>query len=162
MALITTKKMNQRLNHQMTNYLKKIREDKKIGQAELAHKIGVTKQLLSGFENNRSGISNEVLKKLADALEVNPDAILSGKSSKPFDDKGRKQLSDAMNLTFKYYGDQFDKETIVKIATELYGLILDFDNLKSDHDKKNFRKLLDEKIALGLASKFFLNLKKFK
>lgn len=146
----------------MTNYLKKIREDKKIGQAELAQKIGVTKQLLSGFENNRSGISNEVLKKLADALEVNPDAIFSGKTNKPFDDNGRKQLSEAMNLTFKYYGDQFDKETIVKISTELYGLIVDFDNLKNDFERKRFRKSLDEKIALGLASKCFINLKKIK
>jgi len=44
----------------MANFLKKIREDKKIGQTELATRIGVTKQLLSGFENGRSGISNEV------------------------------------------------------------------------------------------------------
>ena len=49
----------------MSNFLKKIREDKKIGQSELALRIGVSKQLLSGFENGRSGVSNEVLKKLA-------------------------------------------------------------------------------------------------
>ena len=64
----------------MSNFLKKIREDKKIGQSELALRIGVSKQLLSGFENGRSGVSNEVLKKLAEALDVSPDAILIGKS----------------------------------------------------------------------------------
>ena len=69
----------------MSNFLKKIREDKKIGQSELALRIGVSKQLLSGFENGRSGVSNEVLKKLAEALDVSPDAILIGKSTKPFD-----------------------------------------------------------------------------
>ena len=77
----------------MSNFLKKIREDKKIGQSELAVKIGVSKQLLSGFENGRSGISNEVLQKLADVLEVSSDAILTGKSTKPFSEIGRKQLS---------------------------------------------------------------------
>ncbi len=73
----------------MANFLKKIREDKKIGQTELANRIGVTKQLLSGFENGRSGISNEVLIKLAEELQVSPDAILTGKSYKPLDQKNR-------------------------------------------------------------------------
>ena len=97
----------------MSNFLKKIREDKKIGQSELATRIGVSKQLLSGFENGRSGVSNEVLKKLSEALDVSPDAILLGKSTKPFDDVGRRQLSEAMNMTFKFYGDEFDKDTIL-------------------------------------------------
>ncbi len=144
----------------MSNFLKKIREDKKIGQSELAVKIGVSKQLLSGFENGRSGVSNEVLQKLADALEVSSDAILTGKSIKPFSDSGRKQLSEAMNMTFKFYGDEFDKDTIVKVSTELYSIIVDFDELKNDADREKFRKSLEEKIAIGLASNCFLKLKK--
>lgn len=146
----------------MENFLKKIRQDRKIGQSELAQKVGVSKQLINGFENNRSGISNEVLKKISKALEVTPDAILTGKSHTPFDEYGRKQLSEAMNLTFKYYGEEFDKETIVKIATELYGLMVDFDILKSDSERKNFKRSLADKIAIGLASKTFLNDKKIK
>lgn len=144
----------------MPNFLRKIREDKKIGQSELARKIGVSKQLLSGFEKGRSGISNEVLKKLADVLDVSPDAILTGRSYKPFDDVGRKQLQEAMNMTFKYYGDQFDKDTIIKISTELYGLIVDFDNLNNDEGRNNFKKLIEDKIILGLASKCFAQYKK--
>ena len=144
----------------MSNFLKKIREDKKIGQSELAVKIGVSKQLLSGFENGRSGVSNEVLQKLADALEVSSDAILTGKSIKPFSDSGRKQLSEAMNMTFKFYGDEFDKDTIVKVSTELYSIIVDFDELKNDADREKFKKSLEEKIAIGLASNCFLKLKK--
>ena len=144
----------------MSNFLKKIREDKKIGQSELATKIGVSKQLLSGFENGRSGISNEVLKKLSEALDVSPDAILLGKSIKPFDDIGRRQLSEAMSMTFKFYGDEFDKDTIIKISTELYSIIVDFDELKNDAEREKFKKSLEEKIAIGLASKCFLKLKK--
>ena len=144
----------------MSNFLKKIRENKKIGQSELASKIGVSKQLLSGFENGRSGISNEVLKKLSEALDVSPDAILLGKSIKPFDDIGRRQLSEAMSMTFKFYGDEFDKDTIIKISTELYSIIVDFDELKNDAEREKFKKSLEEKIAIGLASKCFLKLKK--
>ena len=136
----------------MSNFLKKIREDKKIGQSELAVKIGVSKQLLSGFENGRSGISNEVLQKLADALEVSSDAILTGKSIKPFSEIGRKQLSEAMNMTFKFYGDEFDRDTIIRVSTELYSIIVDFDELKNDADREKFKKSLEEKIAIGLAS----------
>ena len=130
----------------MTNFLKKIREDKKIAQSDLALKIGVSKQLLSGFENGRSGVSNEVLKKLADALGVSSDAILTGKSYKTLDKINRKQISDAMNMTFKYYGEEFDKDTIVKISTELYALIVDFDLLKTDTEKEVFRQQLEDKI----------------
>ena len=144
----------------MSNFLKKIREDKKIGQSELAVRIGVSKQLLSGFENGRSGVSNEVLKKLSEALDVSPDAILLGKSTKPFDDVGRRQLSEAMNMTFKFYGDEFDKDTIIKISTELYSIIVDFDELKNDAERDKYKKSLEEKIAVGLASKCFLKLKK--
>jgi transcriptional regulator with XRE-family HTH domain len=144
----------------MSNFLKKIREDKKIGQSELAVKIGVSKQLLSGFENGRSGISNEVLQKLADALEVSSDAILTGKSIKPFSEIGRKQLSEAMNMTFKFYGDEFDRDTIIKVSTELYSIIVDFDELKNDADREKFKKSLEEKIAIGLASNCFLKLTK--
>lgn len=95
-------------------------------------------------------------------MEVSPDAILTGKSTQPFDEKSKKQLSEAMNLTFKEYGEKFDKETIVKVATELYGLMVDFDSLKNDFEKKKFKKNLENKIALGLASKSFLNYKKIK
>ena len=144
----------------MSNFLKKIREDKKIGQSELAVKIGVSKQLLSGFENGRSGISNEVLQKLADVLEVSSDAILTGKSIKPFSEIGRKQLSEAMNMTFKFYGDEFDRDTIIRVSTELYSIIVDFDELKNDADREKFKKSLEEKIAIGLASNCFLKLTK--
>ena len=144
----------------MSNFLKKIREDKKIGQSELAVKIGVSKQLLSGFENGRSGVSNEVLQKLAEALEVSSDAILTGKSIKPFSEIGRKQLSEAMNMTFKFYGDEFDRDTIIRVSTELYSIIVDFDELKNDADREKFKKSLEEKIAIGLASNCFLKLTK--
>lgn len=142
------------------NFLKQIREAKNISQSDLAAKVGVSKQLLSGFEKGRSGVSNDVLQKLANELGVSSDTILSGKSTKPFDEKGRKQLAKAMNMVFDFYGDEFDKETIVGIATELYSLMIDFDALKTKSAKDNFRQTLQEKVSLGLAAKCLLNFKK--
>jgi transcriptional regulator with XRE-family HTH domain len=139
------------------NFLKQIREEKKISQSDLAQKIGVSKQLLSGFEKGRSGVSNEVLKKLSEVLEVSPDAILTGKSSRPFDEKGRQQLTEAMSLAFRVYGDQFDKEILIKIATEVYAFTVDLDLAKTDLSKNKLKNSLEEKILSGLAAKCFLD-----
>ena len=142
------------------NFLKQIRESKKIGQSQLAQMVGVSKQLLSGFEKGRNGISREVLQKIADILKVNPDHIMNGKTTDPFDKKGQKKLTAAMTMAFDFYGNEFNKETIIKIATEIYGLMIDFDELKKEVDKKHFREALEDKISAGLAAKCFLNLKK--
>ncbi len=138
------------------NFLKKIRTEKKISQSDLAKEIGVSKQLLSGFEQGRSGVSNEVLGKLGKALKVSPEYIMTGKSKQVFDEEGKEKLAQAMNNVFSIYGDDFDKETIVKIATEVYGFMLDFEDLKQDSEKKDFRKILESKIIEGLAAKCFL------
>ena len=143
----------------MTNFLRKIRESKRIRQTELADQIGVSKQLLSGFENGRSGISNEVLQKLAIALDVSPDSILIGKSTRSFDEVGKKQLTEAMRITFNEYGDKLDKETIIKISTELYGMIFHNDFLISDLEKIKYQESLQEKIIAGLAAQCFLKIK---
>jgi transcriptional regulator with XRE-family HTH domain len=139
----------------MQNFLKKIRENRRIRQSELAEQIGVSKQLLSGFENGRSGISNEVLQKLAVALDVSPDAILLGKSTKAFDEADRKQLTDAMNITFDEYGDKLDKETIIKISTELYSLLVHHDFL-NDVEKIRHNEEVQEQVIKGLAAQCFL------
>lgn len=139
------------------NYLKQIREQMNISQSVLAAKVGVTKQLISGFEQKRSGISNEVLRKISDVLGVSPDAILTGKSLKPFDESGRQKLTEAMSLAFKFYGDQFDKDFLIKIATEIYGLMIDFDFAKTDELKTKFKNSLEEKVVLGLAAKALID-----
>jgi len=140
----------------MQNFLKKIRESKRIKQSELADLIGVSKQLLSGFENGRSGISNEVLQKLAIALEVSPDSILIGKSNRNFDEFGKKQLTEAMRITFEEYGNKLDKETIIKISTELYSMIFHNDFLVNDIEKIKYQESLQEKIIIGLAAQCFI------
>lgn len=140
------------------NFLKQIREEKNISQSALANRIGVTKQLLSGFEKGRSGISNEVLRKLSEALGVSSDAILNGKFiAKPFDEKGRQKLTEAMSLAFKVYGDQFDKDVLIKIATEIYGIMVEEDSAENDLAKNKLKSSIEEKIIIGLAAKAFID-----
>ena len=48
----------------------------------------------------------------------------------------------------------------IQFSTELYSIIVDFDELKNDAERDKYKKSLEEKIAVGLASKCFLKLKK--
>jgi len=139
------------------NFLRQIREQKNIGQAELAQRIGVSKQLLSGFENGRSGVSHQVLRKIAELLQIAPDQIFSGNNPNYFNEKQKKGLSSAMSIAFKFYGDELEKDIIVRVATELYSMNVDYELLNEDADKQTFIKDLEEKIITGLAAKCLIN-----
>ena len=139
------------------NFLRQIREQKNIGQAELAQRIGVSKQLLSGFENGRSGVSHPVLRKIAELLQIAPDQIFSGNNPNYFNEKQKKSLGSAMNIAFKFYGDELEKDIIVRVATELYSMNVDYEVLKEDNDKQTFIKDLEEKIITGLAAKCLIS-----
>jgi hypothetical protein len=51
------------------------------------------------------------------------------------------------------------KETIIKISTELYGMIFHNDFLISDLEKIKYQESLQEKIIAGLAAQCFLKIK---
>jgi transcriptional regulator with XRE-family HTH domain len=143
------------------NFLRKIREEKSFGQSELARKAGVSKQLISGFEKGRNGLSAEVLRKIADVLKVNPTYIITGKKSgESFNDAEKNRMMEALKITHEFYKDyDFDHETMSRIATEMFGFMSDFEKLKAEIGGKNFSKSLNEKIAAGLAAKCFLSFK---
>ena len=48
---------------------------KGIRQFELAHRIGVNESIMSRIETGRLEASEGLLKKIAEALEVNPDTL---------------------------------------------------------------------------------------
>jgi transcriptional regulator with XRE-family HTH domain len=143
------------------NFLKKIRKEKSFGQAELARKAGVSKQLIWGFENGKNGISNEVLRKLAEVLKVSPSHIISGQANgETFNEKDKNRMLEAMKITHEFYKSYgFDYEMMSKIAAEMYGFMTDFEKLKAEIGSKTFDKSLNDKIAAGLAAKCFLSFK---
>lgn len=54
------------------------RREDKIKQADLAERIGISQQHLSGIEHAKYRISFDVFLKLCVALKVNPDYLLGG------------------------------------------------------------------------------------
>ena len=63
-----------------------------------------------------------------------------------------------MTVAFKIYGDQFEKDSLIRIATEIYGFMVAEDFAKNDSAKNKLKELLEEKIICGLAAKAFLEL----
>ena len=52
------------------NRIKKVRQQKKIRQIDLARNAGVSQPFLSDLENNRRGAKDETMQRIADALGV--------------------------------------------------------------------------------------------
>ena len=59
--------------------IKKMRTEKKLTQEELAQKINVTRQAVSNWENAKTQPDLETLVLIAEALEVDFEALLYGK-----------------------------------------------------------------------------------
>ena len=62
------------------NRVKEIREAKKLSQAELAEKVGASQQAI-GLLEQRNSKSSKFLVELANALEVSPEWLKTGKNS---------------------------------------------------------------------------------
>lgn len=52
------------------NRIKKVRQQKKIRQIDLARNAGVSQPFLADLENNRRGAKDETMQRIADALGV--------------------------------------------------------------------------------------------
>ncbi len=73
--------------------IREIRFAKKISQVELAKTLGVTKQSVSNWENENIQPSIEMLSKLADALSVTTDYLLSRENKRYLDVTGLSEKS---------------------------------------------------------------------
>ena len=69
--------------------IKQARLAKSLTQEELAEKVGVQKSAVAKWENGRvSEIKRSNLKKLSEALGLNPNQLLDETKEKPTDDDG--------------------------------------------------------------------------
>ncbi len=67
--------------------IKQARLAKSLTQEELAEKVGVQKSAVAKWENGRvSEIKRSNLKKLSEALELNPNQLLDKTNEKPIND----------------------------------------------------------------------------
>ena len=79
--------------------IREIRFAKRISQVELARVLGVTKQSVSNWENENIQPSIEMLSKIADALAVTTDYLLSREDKRYLDVTG---LSENIVQNFQY------------------------------------------------------------
>jgi transcriptional regulator with XRE-family HTH domain len=138
------------------NFLKKIREAKGISQIDLAGKVGIARSHLSNFESGKVNLSAKVLTRISKILGVDVSEIKTGKPDSHFDPENKEKLLKAMIITNEIYGDNFDKEMIVSIATEVYTLI---SSINDEDDKESFQKLMKSKYITGLAANCVLKMK---
>ena len=141
------------------NFLKKIRQEKGLKQSDLARRAGVSRQLLWGYENGKFGVSSQILSKLAGALSVSPSYIVTGKtSSESLNSTEKKRMLEAIKTTSEFYKDHnFDQETVLKIAMEVYNFTTNFNDLKKEIGNNGFNKSLNDKIISGLAARCFID-----
>lgn len=140
------------------NFLKQIRQEKGLRQADLARKTGLFKQNISDFEKGKQGFSKESLDKIADALDVSVNHILTGESDESLDKKSRARLEKAMTLAGFYV--ELGKETTIKIAAEIFNFLTAIDSCKSKSDQKKILNSLESKYITGLAAHCLINSKK--
>lgn len=98
----------------MSNFgdnLKDVRTGKNISQGQLAEMMGIHPTHISRYERNQTIPSVDVLKKLADLLEVSTDALIYGSQG----EKAKSKIEDAdlLNLFTKAQGlDNKDRDAI--------------------------------------------------
>lgn len=67
---------------QIGSSIARFRKSKGLTQAELADKIGISRLLLSDYERGKVRVYADVIAKIADALSISADDILSLKKNK--------------------------------------------------------------------------------
>lgn len=147
------------------NSLKNVRQEKGISQSELAEKIGVSRQMIWGYESGKYDISAEILAKLSNILDVDAKYIINGKKSDKNgfgDGINKEEMVESIKITEEFFRNyNFEREMMSKIAVELYEFMIEYDKIQKDGgDISSLKKVIDDKIAVGLAAKCFTDVKK--
>jgi transcriptional regulator with XRE-family HTH domain len=103
--------------------LKRIRTDKNISQQELADIIGVHYTHVSRYERNLAQPSIEVVKKIAEALDVSIDTLIYGQQ----DEKAKNNLKDADLLNLFTKVQLLDKQDLNAVKSMLKAYVFQKD-----------------------------------
>ena len=69
---------------EVSNSIKKLRQEKKLSQEELAEKLYVTRQAVSNWENGKTQPDIDTITKLANIFDVSVERIIYGKAKSRF------------------------------------------------------------------------------
>ncbi len=147
------------------NFLKKIREQKDLTQEQLADMSGVTRYLISDFENEKRRPSPRTISRLAEALNCSYIALMTGEETSEEDkrkslvENRQKYLAEAVSLTRKYYGGKgLDEELLMKISGQLSYIIEEYELSPNQERERILREIREQRPKL-LAEEIFLDTK---
>lgn len=153
-------------NKPVKNFLKKIREDKNMTQEQLAEASGVTRYIISDFENGKRRPSPRTISRLADAIGCSYIELLQGGGKtdglekKNLAENRQQYLLEAISLTKKYCdNNKFDEEMMMKISGYLSYLIEEYETSPSREKIEMIKKAKEQQAQL-LANNIFLKTKK--
>jgi len=98
--------LNLTFMQQLGDRIKLLRKQKGLSQTDLAKQVGISYAQVGRYETKGAQPSAEVLKKIADALDVSPDFLINGSS----DDKAEANLTDVELIQHFKAIEQMDEE----------------------------------------------------
>lgn len=147
------------------NFLRSIREKRNLTQERLAELSGVTRYLISDFENEKRRLSPRTISRLAEALDCTYIALITGEEASEKDKKKslienrQKYLAEAVGLTSKYYGGKgFSEELLMKISGQLSYIIEEYE-LSPDQEREIILEEIRKQKPKLLAQEILLNIK---
>ena len=158
------------------NFLEKIRIRQKVSIAEIAKQVGVSRQLLWGFEKGKNNISTKVLEKIAKTLNCSVSQILGDESNERLYNNEKEQkteipssptypikdqyLNYAMEIVDEMIDHEFhSRQEKTHILSEVYKIVYEF--YENQDDNADFAKELEKKIIANQGVLRFLNKENF-
>lgn len=97
--------------YEMGDRIRECRKQKKLSQADLAEKIGVSDNTISNMETGNNNVKLENIEKVADFFKVSLDYLVKGMGQAPTDDifvdrylqlsaEDKKKMLSVMNIFF--------------------------------------------------------------
>ena len=140
------------------NFLKQIREDKKISKSMLANATGISAPAILQFERGDYVFAEDRIQRICEFLKVTPKDIFGGHylSRSSINKKGILLYKMSMQMVLSYYPELInDKRTFDDITDHLYDLMA---NIKQNEMNEEFSKSdLTLKHNIGKAAKCLLN-----
>lgn len=128
--------------------IKFYRKEKKLNQTELANKSGISRNALSNYELNKRKPTIEVLKKIANALEINisylvEDDIINKIIDELKIDSSSDSVISLLEERFSKIGD-YDRQFVINFYEKL------LDIFKPARNQNNFINTIDDKHSIKI------------
>jgi|APHig6443718053_1056840.scaffolds.fasta_scaffold18144_4 transcriptional regulator with XRE-family HTH domain len=105
------------LNKAIAGRLKVLRKGRGLSQAELAQRVGLTREAIAAYESGRVRLVDDIIIRFASALQVSSDELLGIKPTKSSDEEPSLRFTKRFKDITKLPEDK--KKAILKILDDL-------------------------------------------